>query len=154
MAQHFLPMMASVQCPSYLNLWSEMQDQKPDTFLQIMKCAAIFGMPKLLACCEYRIALSCLETSHVALTSLCASDLLLAHSWTRIAKGLGMAIEGLSGSGTMGLTHCSCQCCGIQIQKYGRGTCQCTEKVLTVVTVDTVRKLVPSPKMVLPDGRS
>ena len=82
-----------------LKLCCGLQDQGYDIFLHTVKCASLFGMPKLLACCEYYIALESLQTSHTLLmtrSTSCLSKELLGCSSIRIAEGFCMAFKGLA----------------------------------------------------------
>ena len=124
-----------------------LQDQKPEDFLNIMKGASLFGMPKLLACCEYYVALSTLAGAHGGLTAQCETEQLLARSWARIAKGFCKALQGAvapTASQTCRSEPCKCECClAVKIRLSAYANCTCFRPVYTVKAAEG---FVPSPK--------
>ncbi len=72
-----------------------MQVQKPGSFMNIMESASLFGMPKLLACCEYNILIKPAKTSRRELMARCDSEPLLARSSAHIAEGYRKQVHGL-----------------------------------------------------------
>ena len=104
-------------------------------------------MPKLLACCEYNVARSTVDTLHSELREMCASEPLLARSWARIAEGFAIAIHQVKGVDIISKCNvepCNCKCCQHR-RVYDQGACKCTTNM---VSGDTAKKLVPtgSPK--------
>ena len=113
-----------------------MQDQELESFLHIMKCATVFGMPKLLAYCEYHMALVSLQSPQQGvLIKRCWSEQLSARSLGCIAEGICRAFSGLHGEivqGPQKTVPCTCECCQIRSNSYRRGG-QCKLQ-LTVLT--------------------
>ena len=112
-----------------------------------MTCAALFGMPKLLACCEYNIALSALAGTQADLRARCENDQVLVGSWTRIAKGFCRALQCATGASKRGESEpCSCDCClrqrGDPLVPCSR-SCTCSR---LVHTSKAARSFVQSPK--------
>ena len=74
-----------------------MQEQSLENFLHIIKSATLFGMPKLLACCEYYIVLtSMIPSPHRVLRARRLREQQLCCSWGHIAEGLCMTIDNLT----------------------------------------------------------
>ena len=132
-----------------LCFFGTVQDQKPEDFLHIMKSASLYGMPQLLACCEYYLALSTLTASHADVRAQCAAEPLLVRSWHRIAEAFCEAWKSSAGSEAPKKSSsqpCSCSWC-----RYCRGEqygghelhCKCTQ---AFPTVSARESFLPSPK--------
>lgn len=122
-----------------------LQDQKTGSFMGIMKCASLYSMPKLLACCEYNVAISAVDTLDSELRERCASEPLLACSWARIAKAFAITIYRVNGptvTQSCEIQPCTCKCCQHSKSSDAAG-CKC---VRYMVTTHVTRKLVPSPR--------
>ena len=84
--------------------------------MRIMKSAALCGMPKLLACCEYCIVFDALKKSpeHTALRARCLSDEQLSRSWSHIAEGSFIAFQrnyDPALHARFDTIPCECRCC-------------------------------------------
>ena len=127
-----------------------MQDQELEGFMHIMKCATLFVMPKLLACCEYHVALTSLQTPQQGvLVERCWSEQLLAHSWGCIAEGIRRAFNALREEGVRNLTQyktapCTCACCVNRRNSYGSDKCHCSGPVRD--TPPPAQTVLPGPK--------
>ena len=130
-----------------------MQDQELESFLHIMKCATVFGMPKLLPYCEYHMALVSLQSPQQGvLIKQCWSEQLSARSLGCIAEGICRAFSGLHGEivqGPQKTVPCTCECCQIRSNSYRRGgqcicSLQCSQPVR--MTPPCVQAVLPGPK--------
>ena len=123
-----------------------LQVQSFDSFHDLMKSAALFGMPKLLACCEHHVAFTSNIASFEQLRDLCRKEPLLDRSQGRINKGLsGILCRYTSGTSvkSSSLTPCACVCCTQQRKIYGAASCRCLTKINHPVSMGY---LLPSPK--------
>lgn len=128
-----------------LHLCCGLQDQEDDVFLHIMKCATLYDMPKLLACCEYYVALSSLRSSHTVLRARCLSEQLLIRSWSHIAVSFCMAFQSLFYQAPP-TQPCSCACCQ-QRRRQGYSDCCCKCAIAaTPAAREKLSKFVASPK--------
>ena len=75
-----------------------MQDLKPDVFLHTMQSAALYNMPKLLACCEYHVATIFMKTRDTALVVQCMTDQLLLQSLHSPPLGRCLGLQKLARS--------------------------------------------------------
>lgn len=117
-------------------------------FLYTMKCATLYGMPKLLACCEYYIALSSSglqpTTNAVALRVRCLSEPLLRRSSSRIAEGFCIAFQGLAEHASR-RQPCKCACC-LGRNDPGYTSCNCH---IAATPKEKLSGFLPGPKAFL-----
>ena len=113
--------------------------------MDIMKCASLYDLPKLLACCEYNVALSAVDTLHSELRTLCASEPLLFCSLARIFEAFAVTIyreNGPTMKASCDVEPCPCHCCQL-LRGSNAVCCNCTH---AYSTKNTTRKLMPGPK--------
>ena len=119
-----------------------------DSFLHLMKSATLFGMPKLLACCEYYVVFTSLTTSHQhMLKALCLREQQLSCSWSHIAEGLCTAFHKLIDPACQAhfdTIPCPCECCQKASRVTGTVSCKCLRNSLGLGKA--LRVVVPSPK--------
>ncbi len=84
-----------------------LQGQDIDVFFRDMKSAAMFDMPKLLACYEHYIALHRVDVPDSVLWNRCRREQQLTHSFARIAEGVNMAFDSLK---SRALREEQCRC--------------------------------------------
>ena len=119
--------------------------------MDTMKLATLFGMPQLLACCEYYIAIHAIREPHAELTARCAAEKLLNRSWARIAHAFSAALQGFTGNRDLGVhcrdaKPCYCCCCVQHRMAHDGVDCGCSAPRFSHWTV---ARLVPSPKIFL-----
>ncbi len=88
-----------------------MQDLKPDVFLHTMQSAALYNMPKLLACCEYHVATIFMKTRDTALVVQCMTDQLLLQSCIRLHLVGALAFKSSQDQACSKQQKCECHCC-------------------------------------------
>ncbi len=134
-----------------VTLSNALQDQDFDKFINIMTSAALFGMPKVLACCEYYVAVDTYKEAHMGLATQtelgarCSREELLDCSRGRIGDGLAIAIHGMYGTQRdkySDVTPCGCECCKRICKTLGKTSCSCSKKT---VSLKTMAQLVPRP---------
>ncbi|CAL5225856.1 g8639 [Coccomyxa viridis] len=60
---------AGIDSDNFVKFPSYLEDQDFDKFINIMTSAALFGMPKVLACCEYYVAVDTYKEAHMGLAT-------------------------------------------------------------------------------------
>ena len=128
-----------------------MQDQDMEKCMQAMQSATLYGMPKLLACCEYSVALTALQSPQQGLLiERCRSEQLLARSWVCIAEGIRRAYHSLREETIQRQSEaapCTCECCQILHSPYR--SCSCSQPYGCNVfrpSPSQVRALLPGPR--------
>ena len=109
--------------------------------MDTMKSASLYSMPKLLACCEYRVALSAVSTLHSKLRALCAKEPLLAGSWSRIAEAFAITIYRVNGPTILAkcdVEPCKCSCCEHR-KSYDPSGCKCMRSTVTETVTKEAR---------------
>ncbi len=119
-----------------------------ESFLHTMKCATLYGMPKLLACCEYYIALSSSglqpTPNSALLRARCLSEPLLRRSSSRIAESFGIAFVSLAEQASR-RQPCKCACCQGR-NDPGYTSCNC---YIAATPKEKLSGFLPSPKALL-----
>lgn len=123
--------------------------------MHTMKCATLYGMPKLLACCEYYIVLgsSSLQTTMVAtgtptctvLKARCLSEPMLRRSWSHIAECFCFAFRRLAVQISC-RQSCKCVCCRVGRKDPGWASSNCH---LAATTEEELSSFLPSPMELL-----
>ena len=115
-----------------------LQDLKPDVFLHTMRSAALYNMPKLLACCEHHVVTVSVGRD-MTLERQCRTEQLLFHSYSRIAMALVMSLGSSVDQASTKQQDCECRCCR-------HVSCQC--KALAPPSKD-LSSYIPSPQELL-----
>ena len=126
--------------------------------MHTMMCAVLYDMPKLLACCEYYIAVrsSGLHSNKVVATETfdpsgavlrlcCSSEPMFMRSYTHVAEAFCMAFERLADQASR-KQPCSCACCQSQRDPKVWQSCSCR---IATMPKEGLSSFLPSPKELL-----
>ena len=125
----------------------------------MLECATIYGMPKLLACCEYHLATDPLQRFERLPASFPSGQVLPGCSLLRVAHGLRAAFHNMAVDRAipkLPLERCDCQCCltvrvrspGIQNNMHQAGfpECNCSKRVSSSSERIYLQEYVPGPQ--------
>ena len=91
-----------------------LQDKAPEVFWHMLECATVYGMPKLLACCEHHLATDPLQRFQILPASFPSGQYLPGCSLLRVADGLRAAFHSMAldyAIPKLPAEQCDCQCC-------------------------------------------